>query len=161
MKSTQNLYNRTASYRDLDTANKDSLNMPTSSSSPRETGLGIRSGRRSDTGPIPKVTTEAIRQHDKYLQEQQRVSGTSGMMNSISKTMRRLSRSVASGLWPTVKTQIFLGMTASSVPVRQEVPELMEDLTAAGVRFVYFHLEIWNQNQLRKKLESPLIGIVL
>ena len=64
------------------------------------------------------------------------------------KRQKRATRALCSGLWPVVKQQVFLGMAASSVPVRKEVPELMEDLTAAGVRFVYFS----PRNMRRSKL---------
>ena len=56
-----------------------------------------------------------------------------------------------------MKQQVFLGMAASSVPVRKEVPELMEDLTAAGVRFVYFS----PRNMRRSKPIAEKIGITL
>ena len=33
---------------------------------------------------------------------------------------------------------MFLGMSASSVPIRPVINDIFEDLTQAGVRFVYF-----------------------
>jgi hypothetical protein len=47
------------------------------------------------------------------------------------------------------------GMTASSVPVRNDVPGLMEDLNTGGIRFVYFS----PRNMKRTKLLAEKIGI--
>jgi magnesium-transporting ATPase (P-type) len=71
------------------------------------------------------------------------------------KSLRRLTRSLGTSLWPLMRQQVFLGMPASSVPVKQEVPQLMEDLTAAGVRFVYFS----PRNMRRSKPVAEKIGI--
>eukprot|EP00606_Chrysophyceae_sp_TOSAG23-5_P000727 GSChrysophyteH2.ASY1.ANO1.537.1 assembled CDS len=71
------------------------------------------------------------------------------------KNMRRLARSLGASLWPLMRQQIFLGMAALSVPVKMEVPQLMEDLTAAGVRFVYFS----PRNMRRSKPVAEKIGI--
>jgi len=46
-------------------------------------------------------------------------------------------------------------MAASSVPVRRDVPNLMEDLTAAGIRFVFFS----PRNMKRSKPIAEKIGI--
>jgi phosphoglycolate phosphatase-like HAD superfamily hydrolase len=46
-------------------------------------------------------------------------------------------------------------MAASSVPVRPDVPNMMEDLTAAGIRFVYFS----PRNMKRSKPVAEKIGI--
>ena len=51
--------------------------------------------------------------------------------------------------------QVFLGMAASSVPVRKDVPNTKEDLDSAGVRFVYFSA----QNMKRSKPVAEKIGI--
>jgi hypothetical protein len=51
--------------------------------------------------------------------------------------------------------QVFLGMAASSVPVRKDVPNVKEDLDSAGVRFVYFSA----QNMKRSKPVAEKIGI--
>jgi phosphoglycolate phosphatase-like HAD superfamily hydrolase len=53
------------------------------------------------------------------------------------------------------KLKVFLGMAASSVPVRPDVPNMMEDLTAAGIRFVYFS----PRNMKRSKPVAEKIGI--
>jgi len=71
------------------------------------------------------------------------------------KSLRRLTRSLGTSLWPLMRQQVFLGMAASSVPVKMEVPQLMEDLTAAGVRFVYFS----PRNMRRSKPVAEKIGI--
>lgn len=41
-------------------------------------------------------------------------------------------------MWGLMKQQVFLGMAASSVPVKPGVPNMVEDLMASGVRFVYY-----------------------
>jgi hypothetical protein len=50
---------------------------------------------------------------------------------------------------------VFLGMAASSVPVRKDVPNVKEDLDSAGVRFVYFSA----QNMKRSKPVAEKLGI--
>ena len=47
------------------------------------------------------------------------------------------------------------GMAASSVPIRREVPDLREELTQAGVRFVYFS----SRNMRRSKPVAEKIGL--
>lgn len=54
-----------------------------------------------------------------------------------------------------MKHQIFLGMAASSVPIRQGVAQLMEDLTHGGLRFIYFS----PRNMRRSKPVASKIGI--
>lgn len=54
-----------------------------------------------------------------------------------------------------ITDKVFLGMAASSVPVRKDVPNTKEDLDAAGVRFVYFSA----QNMKRSKPVAGKIGI--
>ena len=68
---------------------------------------------------------------------------------------RRITKNLGASLWPLLRQQVFLGMAASSVPVKSEVPKLMEDLTAAGVRFVYFS----PRNMRRSKPVAEKIGI--
>ena len=68
---------------------------------------------------------------------------------------RRVTRSIGASLWHLLRQQVFLGMTASSVPIRPEVPNLMEDLTSAGVRFIYFSA----RNMRRSKPVAEKIGI--
>ena len=46
-------------------------------------------------------------------------------------------------------------MAASSVPIRREVPDLREELTQAGVRFVYFS----SRNMRRSKPVAEKIGL--
>jgi hypothetical protein len=58
-------------------------------------------------------------------------------------------------LWSLMRQQIFLGMVASSVPVKKDVPNTKEDLDAAGIRFVYFS----PQNMKRSKSVAEKIGI--
>ena len=47
------------------------------------------------------------------------------------------------------------GMAASSVPIRREVPDLREELTQAGVRFIYFS----SRNMRRSKPVAEKIGL--
>ena len=72
-----------------------------------------------------------------------------------SKKVKGLSHSVGATLWPLIRQQIFLGMAASSVPIKAEVPDVMEDLTRSGVRFVYFSA----RNMRRSKPVAEKIGI--
>jgi len=51
--------------------------------------------------------------------------------------------------------QIFLGMVASGVQPRKGISELIEDLTASGIRFVYFS----PRNMRRSKLLAEKMGI--
>ncbi len=46
--------------------------------------------------------------------------------------------SLGGDLWSLMRQQVFLGLTASSVPIKQFIKDIKEDLTQAGVRFVYF-----------------------
>jgi hypothetical protein len=68
---------------------------------------------------------------------------------------KMVARSVGAGLWPYVRQQIFLGIAASSVPVKHDVSDLREDLTNAGVRFIYFS----PRNMRRSKPVAEKIGI--
>ncbi|OQR86558.1 hypothetical protein ACHHYP_20476 [Achlya hypogyna] len=58
-------------------------------------------------------------------------------------------------IWKLQEDQIFLGMVASGVQPRKGIVELIEDLTAAGVRFVYFS----PRNMRRSKLLAEKMGI--
>lgn len=64
-------------------------------------------------------------------------------------------RSLGSQIWPLMRQQVFLGLAASSVPVKPEAPNLMENLSSAGVRFVYFS----PRNMRRSKPVAEKIGI--
>lgn len=64
-------------------------------------------------------------------------------------------RSLAGSIWPLIRQQIFLGMAASSVAVRSEMPGLRETLTASGIRFVYFS----PRNMRRSKPLAHKLGI--
>jgi len=57
--------------------------------------------------------------------------------------------------WNLLREQVFLGMVASSVPPKKDVPSLVEDLDAAGIRFVYFS----PRNMRRSKLLVEKMGI--
>jgi hypothetical protein len=67
----------------------------------------------------------------------------------------RDAKYLGSSVWSFLHQQIFLGMAASSVPVKPEAPELMEDLQAAGIRFVYFSA----RNMRRSKRVAEKIGL--
>lgn len=68
---------------------------------------------------------------------------------------RRPKNNLGAALWPLMHQQVFLGMSASSVPVRPEAPELMEDCQAAGIRFVFFSA----RNMRRSKRIAEKIGL--
>lgn len=57
--------------------------------------------------------------------------------------------------WRVQENQIFLGMTASSVQPKKQVTGFIEDLTAGGIRFVYFS----PRNMRRSKDFAEKIGI--
>lgn len=86
------------------------------------------------------------------------------------------SHSLASAMWSFMRQQVFLGMVASSVPVKPEVTELAEglifillvvsfssyifsllylDLNSSGIRFVYFS----PRNMRRSKKIAEKIGL--
>lgn len=68
---------------------------------------------------------------------------------------RQQRRTSVRKLWSLLRQQVFLGMAASSVPVRSDVPNAKEDLDEAGIRFVYFS----RQNMKRSKQVAEKIGI--
>jgi hypothetical protein len=58
-------------------------------------------------------------------------------------------------LWQIQDDQIFLGMVASGVQPKRTIPDFIEDLTASGIRFVYFS----PRNMRRSKLLAEKMGI--
>lgn len=58
-------------------------------------------------------------------------------------------------LWRIQEDQIFLGMVAAGVQPKQGIPDFIEDLTACGIRFVYFS----PRNMRRSKLLAEKMGI--
>lgn len=70
------------------------------------------------------------------------------------KTHQR-QRSIAAQLWPIMRQQVFLGLAASSVPIRSEIPDLLENLNFAGLRFIYFS----PRNMRKSKPIATKIGI--
>eukprot|EP01033_Poteriospumella_lacustris_P018497 gene18497-13314_t len=77
-------------------------------------------------------------------------------LNALSELhLRQVKRLTYRSLWNITRQQIFLGMVASSVPVREDVPVLKEALDAAGVRFIYFS----PRNMKRSKPIAEKIGI--
>ena len=58
-------------------------------------------------------------------------------------------------LWGLLQRQVFLGMLASSVLPKKEIPGFVEDVTAAGVRFIYFS----PRNMRRTKALAEKMGI--
>lgn len=69
--------------------------------------------------------------------------------------LKQQRRSALRQLWSLLRQQVFLGMAASSVPVRKDVPNTKEDLEVAGIRFVYFSA----QNMKRSKPVAEKLGI--
>lgn len=78
----------------------------------------------------------------------------SRVVTSASSSNKKL-RSIGASLWPHMRQQVFLGIAASSVPVKPNVSDLREELTRAGVRFVYFS----PRNMRRSKPVAEKIGI--
>lgn len=64
-------------------------------------------------------------------------------------------RSIGASLWPYMRNQVFLGMAASSVPIKTEVADFREELVNAGIRFVYFS----PRNMRRSKSVAEKLGI--
>eukprot|EP00624_Nannochloropsis_granulata_P001749 evm.model.NODE_18601_length_27381_cov_31.837370.5 len=60
-------------------------------------------------------------------------------------------------LWGLLRRQVFLGMVASSVLPRQEVPGLVEEMMASGVRFLFFS----PRNMRRTKKLAEQMGIAM
>lgn len=58
-------------------------------------------------------------------------------------------------LWRIQEDQIFLGMVAAGVQPKRGIPDFIEDLTACGIRFVYFS----PRNMRRSKLLAEKMGI--
>ncbi|TMW61091.1 hypothetical protein Poli38472_014552 [Pythium oligandrum] len=58
-------------------------------------------------------------------------------------------------LWQIQDDQIFLGMVATGVQPKRAIPDVIEDLTASGIRFVYFS----PRNMRRSKLLAEKMGI--
>ncbi|CAB1120292.1 unnamed protein product [Ectocarpus sp. CCAP 1310/34] len=64
-------------------------------------------------------------------------------------------KKMAEALWNLVHDQVFLGMAASFVPPKRDIVALIEDVEAAGVRFVYFS----PRNMRRSKALAESMGI--
>ena len=64
-------------------------------------------------------------------------------------------KDIANDDWSLVKNQIFLGLLGSAVIPRKEVEPLINDVTAAGIRFVYFS----PRNMRRTKELASQMGI--
>ncbi len=88
--------------------------------------------------------------HPAGHKKQQRVAAP-----AMASSVRQSGRASMRQLWTLMRQQVFLGMAASSVPVRPDVPNAMEDLSAAGVRFVYFS----PRNMKRSKPVAEKIGL--
>jgi hypothetical protein len=130
-----------------------------------------KSRKRSITHTPPLInggeTTDQQdkRNSNKFRPKSQRQSGTSAAtatagMNQQrgshqSLLMKQKRREALRHLWSLMRQQIFLGMVASSVPVRRDVTSTKEDLDIAGIRFVYFSA----QNMKRSKPVAEKIGI--
>ncbi|CAN0496504.1 unnamed protein product, partial [Ectocarpus sp. 12 AP-2014] len=64
-------------------------------------------------------------------------------------------KKMAEALWNLAHDQVFLGMAASFVPPKRDIVALIEDVEAAGVRFVYFS----PRNMRRSKALAESMGI--
>lgn len=110
----------------------------------------------------PKNMRDKILQSkDAILEEQSthnstsRKGGKKGRRRSGTSCSSGKPASLAGSIWPFLHEQIFLGMAASSVPVRPEAPEVLEDLQSAGIRFVFFSA----RNMRRSKRVAEKIGL--
>ena len=75
--------------------------------------------------------------------------------DALPDSRHRARKGLGDILFPLMRQQVFLGMAASSVPVKPDVPQLKEDLTAAGIRFIYFS----PRNMRRSKPVAEKIGL--
>ncbi len=89
------------------------------------------------------------------VQSSKNLSTSYAREGSIQTSAMNTKKSLAASLWPLMRHQVFLGMIASSVPVKPEAPELVEDLTSAGIRFVYFS----PRNMRRSKPLANKLGL--
>ena len=84
-------------------------------------------------------------------------STSHGNTNNANHSTRnnRKGRSIGASLWTVMKQQVFLGMAATSVPVKPHIPRFVEDLDQAGIRFVFFS----PRNMRRSKKLADKIGL--
>jgi hypothetical protein len=135
------------------------LNMATNNGSRRSIGSHANSRNSS----VQLVKTQDIQatntQHQKLRKSTTLPTPASTTINTSASTSSRIQKhnkhSALRQLWSLLRQQIFLGMAASSVPVRKDVPNSKEDLEVAGIRFVYFSA----QNMKRSKPVAEKLGI--
>lgn len=101
-----------------------------------------------------KIDSTKGSRYDKLAQRAEKHKKSSKPHSHYSANRQR-RRANLKQVWSLLRQQVFLGMAASSVPVRSDVPNTKEDLTAAGVRFVYFS----PRNMKRSKPVAEKIGI--
>jgi hypothetical protein len=96
----------------------------------------------------PSSSEESVSEQDRGLDQK-------NLQEIFGNALIPKKRSLGAQLWPLMRQQVFLGLAASSVPVKPEVPNLLENLNAAGVRFIYFS----PRNMRRSKPVAEKIGI--
>ncbi|RYH23225.1 hypothetical protein EON65_18110 [archaeon] len=104
------------------------------------------------------VATEDQQQRKRTpgMKKEKRHSSKAWTTNNAAMRLLKQQRKLAlRQIWGLLRQQIFLGMAASSVPVRRDVPNTKEDLDVAGIRFVYFSA----QNMKRSKPVAEKLGI--
>lgn len=102
------------------------------------------------TGPEKTYASPQLR----YNKVNREISNEYSKNGNKNKQLKR-ARSVEASIWPCMRQQIFLGMAASSVAIKKEVPDLVEHLTKAGIRFIYFS----PRNMRRSKPVAEKIGL--
>jgi hypothetical protein len=142
----------------------------------------VKSRSYDSSSPQLPADTELMSYHGPDLSRERAVSSASHMRSlsalplGTSKRRRREPKSLYTSVFPVLKHQVagtidntifdscfgdisygkvFLGMAASSVPIRTGISQLREDLTDAGVRFIYFS----PRNMRRSKPVASKIGI--
>jgi hypothetical protein len=117
---------------------------------------------RAGTEPIPeKATARSARvlapgRNNKNLEES---SGTSsGGGSTTGKSRHEQGHGQDDDLlWGLLRRQVLLGMVASSVLPRRDVPGLVEEMMASGVRFIFFS----PRNMRRTKKLAEQMGIAM
>eukprot|EP01041_Mallomonas_annulata_P005454 gene5454-10961_t len=178
--NNSNKYKRRLSHADIDrnttittpNNNINSNSKSTSSKKDQDESKNIKSPSPLSLYTIPSydsISLKSLSQRQKSIDEKNKnknINSSNGNMNTTRHSSNRHSshshshshrsrRSLGDLLCPLMRQQVFLGVTASSVPVKPEIPQLVEDLTSAGVRFVYFS----PRNMRRSKPTAEKIGL--
>lgn len=132
----------------------------TSEVSPRYNGLQTGNGGSAVPSPSPSPS------HYLYKRRRSAVGRASSIASSSAAGGQQLAPGHSddggagsidknSLLWQVQDDQIFLGMVATGIQPKKSIPDLIEDLDACGIRFVYFS----PRNMRRSKLLAEKMGI--